>query len=370
MLTLSQAVPPTNNTGPLPAPLASWDSFAPGDFLLCAKGAPDVLLSRCTHVVATGNDRPLNLIHAARQRIVAVQEQWAAQGRRVLVLARRVVSRGLLPKEIDPQAEGFDELIDSLNSELIIVGLVGLIDPLKPDIPDTVRYEMKILSCARCAVLSDCSCLPIRICRGAGIRFFVVTGDHPATAVAIAAQAGIISNAAAVHHASDLVDRNPAQEKEKDEAEIEVSREPSVQAAPQSIVITGAELETLTSAQEDILCAYQEIVFARTTPEQKLHIVRSLQARDGVVGVTGDGVNDAPALRAADCGIAMGSGSDVAREAADMVLLEDFSAIVVALEYGTPRPTVFDCRAETPHPGRLVYDNLKKTILYLLPAGR
>ena len=113
-----------------------------------------------------------------------------------------------------------------------------------------------------------------------------------------------------------------------------VTPEPNDNAAPQSIVITGAELETLTKEQEDVLCAYQEIVFARTTPEQKLRIVRSMQSRGGVVGVTGDGVNDAPALRAADCGIAMGSGSDVAREAADMVLLEDFSAIVVALEYG------------------------------------
>jgi sodium/potassium-transporting ATPase subunit alpha len=162
-----------------------------------------------------------------------------------------------------------------------------------------------------------------------------VTGDHPATAVAIAAQAGIISNVAAVHHASDLLDRmTEEKEKEKEKEEIIVAREPSNNAPPQSIVITGTELETLTEEQEDILCTYQEVVFARTTPEQKLRIVRSLQARGGVVGVTGDGVNDAPALRAADCGIAMGSGSDVAREAADMVLLEDFSAIVVALEYG------------------------------------
>ncbi|KAF8493698.1 sodium-potassium ATPase [Russula emetica] len=326
MLTLSEVVSPIDESGSLPAPLASWDSYGPSDLLLCVKGAPDILLSRCTHVLAPGGDRPLNLTYAARLRIVAIQEQWAAQGRRVLVLARRVIERDLLPKHMDPYAEGFDELIDGLNSELIIVGLVGLIDPLKPDIPETVR-----------------------VCRGAGIRFFVVTGDHPATAVAIAAQAGIISNVATVRHASDLLDRT-TEEKEKEE--IIMTREPSDNALPQSIVVTGAELETLTEEQEDILCKYQEVVFARTTPEQKLRIVRSLQARGGVVGVTGDGVNDAPALRAADCGIAMGSGSDVAREAADMVLLEDFSAIVVALEYG-----------------RLVYDNLKKTILYLLPAG-
>ena len=174
--------------------------------------------------------------------------------------------------------------------------------------------------------------LPLRICRGAGIRFFVVTGDHPATAVAIAAQAGIITNPAAVHHASDLPDQTSFKEKEKAEVSDSHDSDP-----PQSIVVTGAELGTLTPEQEEVLCSYQEIVFARTTPEQKLHIVRSMQARGCVVAVTGDGVNDAPALRAADCGIAMGNGSDVAREAADMVLLEDFSAIVVALEYGASR---------------------------------
>ncbi|KAN0129016.1 cation transporting ATPase [Lactarius tabidus] len=325
MLTLSEAIPPTNNEGPLPTPLASWDSFAPGDLLLCVKGAPEILLGRCSHVISAGTDHPLFLTYAARQRIVAIQEQWAAQGRRVLLLARRVVPRDALPKEIDPYSEDFNELVDSLNSDLIIVGMVGLIDPLKPDIPDTVR-----------------------ICRGAGIRFFVVTGDHPATAVAIAAQAGIITNPATVHHASDLLEQSSFMDKENFEVSVRHDRSDP----PQSIVVTGAELETLSLEQEEVLCAYQEIVFARTTPEQKLRIVRSMQARGGVVAVTGDGVNDAPALRAADCGIAMGNGSDVAREAADMVLLEDFSAIVVALEYG-----------------RLVFDNLKKTTLYLLPAG-
>lgn len=91
---------------------------------------------------------------------------------------------------------------------------------------------------------------------------------------------------------------------------------------------------TLNEAQWDQLCSYDEIVFARTTPEQKLRIVKELQARDNIVGMTGDGVNDAPSLKAADIGVALGSGSDIAIEAADMVLLESFSAIVEALQYG------------------------------------
>ena len=93
-------------------------------------------------------------------------------------------------------------------------------------------------------------------------------------------------------------------------------------------------------------------MFARTTPEQKLRIVREFQSRDEIVGMTGDGVNDAPSLKAADIGIALGSGSDIAIEAADMVLLESFGAVVEAVKYG-----------------RVVFDNLKKTIAYLLPAG-
>ncbi|KAF7950039.1 hypothetical protein EAE96_007342 [Botrytis aclada] len=119
-----------------------------------------------------------------------------------------------------------------------------------------------------------------------------------------------------------------------------------------SIVLSGPEIITLNDSQWDQLCKYDEIVFARTTPEQKLRIVREFQKRDEIVAMTGDGVNDAPSLKAADIGIALGSGSDIAIEAADMVLLESFSAVVEAVQYG-----------------RVVFDNLKKTIAYLLPAG-
>ena len=125
-----------------------------------------------------------------------------------------------------------------------------------------------------------------------------------------------------------------------------------VELPRQAIVLSGPELITLNESQWDQLCMYNEIVFARTTPEHKLRIVREFQARDQIVGMTGDGVNDAPSLRAADVGIAVGSGSDIAIEAADMVLLESFSSVVEALRYG-----------------RMMFDNLKKTVAYLLPAG-
>lgn len=100
------------------------------------------------------------------------------------------------------------------------------------------------------------------------------------------------------------------------------------------LVISGPELITLNDKQWDRLCTYEEIVFARTTPDQKLRIVKEFQSREKIVAMTGDGVNDAPALKAADVGVALGSGSDIAIEAADMVLLDSFAAIVEAVKYG------------------------------------
>ncbi|KAI0735310.1 sodium-potassium ATPase [Earliella scabrosa] len=306
---------PSTPTTPA-APITTWDRFSPSDFLLLVKGAPDVLLPRCSFVLDPAGGEPTPLTPPVLERIAAVQEQWSRDGQRVLLLARRVVRAKEIPSNADPQDEAFANLVELLREELIIVGLVGLMDPLKPSIPDVVKS-----------------------CRKAGIRFFVVTGDHPTTSVAIAAQAGIVTNVDRIHRFADL----PGS-KERLLGNEEASR--------QSIVITGSELDQLNSIQVDQLCKYEEIVFARTTPEQKLRIVHEFKRRSCVVAMTGDGVNDAPSLKAADCGIAMGEGSDVAREAADMVLLDDFSAIVVALEYG-----------------RLVFDNLKKTVLYLLPAG-
>ena len=158
-------------------------------------------------------------------------------------------------------------------------------------------------------------------------------GDHPTTSIAIAAQAGIISNPRTVDRLSNLDPNKPTEEI--------VKYDPDSEELPRSIVITGPEFSQITPSQMEQLTQYQEIVFARTTPEQKLRIVHEFRGRQNVVAMTGDGVNDAPSLKAADIGIAMGNGSDVAREAADMVLMQDFSAIVVALEYGRHIPFLF-----------------------------
>jgi len=180
--------------------------------------------------------------------------------------------------------------------------------------------------------------------------FCQVTGDFALTAQAIATECGIITNPPnLVKNISALSREDAYSISDSDEKKTLVV---SPEAAKTSIILSGPELITLNEYQWEQLCRYDEIVFARTTPEQKLRIVREFQSRDEIVGMTGDGVNDAPSLKAADIGIALGSGSDIAIEAADMVLLESFSAVVEAVQYG-----------------RVVFDNLKKTIAYLLPAG-
>ena len=123
------------------------------DFLLTVKGAPEVLIPRCKFVSNPSGGEPIPLSAPVLERVTRVQEQWARDGQRVLLLARRVVKADEIPKGADPQSDEFGELVESFRDNLIIVGLVGLIDPLKPSIPDVVKT-----------------------CRKAGIRFFVVTG--------------------------------------------------------------------------------------------------------------------------------------------------------------------------------------------------
>ncbi|HCC54536.1 MAG TPA: carbonate dehydratase [Desulfobulbaceae bacterium] len=199
-------------------------------------------------------------------------------------------------KEMDPAISEIQHT--DLNTGLVFYGLQGMIDPPRPE-----------------AVAA------VKICQAAGIRVKMITGDHPVTAAAIARQVG-------------LYNLDPSQ----------------VGAVP---VLTGAELAKLSDS-EFIDRAEDTVVFARATPEQKLRLVEALQARGQVVAMTGDGVNDAPALKRADIGVAMGiTGTEVAKEAADMVLTDDnFSSIEAAVEEG-----------------RGVFDNLVKFITWTLPTN-
>ena len=186
---------------------------------------------------------------------------------------------------------------DGMPSEergMILSGLVGLEDPPRPEVPDAV---------ARCAT--------------AGIRVIMVTGDHPHTALAIARQIGMVKTESPV-------------------------------------VISGDQLRSISPAQLQLALDAKEIIFARVAAEQKMLIVQALQKKGEIVAVTGDGVNDAPALKTADIGIAMGiAGTDVAKEAADLILLDDnFASIVAAIEEG-----------------RAVFDNIRKFLTYILSSN-
>ncbi|XP_026564819.1 potassium-transporting ATPase alpha chain 2 [Pseudonaja textilis] len=278
-------------------------------FLLVMKGAPERILERCTTMLVNGKEEPLD-----EEKAEAFQTAYLAlggMGERVLGFCHLH-----LPEEEFPENYTFNT--DSMNfptNGLCFVGLMSMIDPPRSTVPDAV---MK--------------------CRSAGIKVIMVTGDHPITAKAIAKSVGIIS--ATSETVEDIAKRLniPVEQVNKREAK--------------AAVVNGMELKDMTSEQlDDILIHHSEIVFARTSPQQKLIIVEGCQRQGAVVAVTGDGVNDSPALKKADIGIAMGiAGSDAAKNAADMVLLDDnFASIVTGVEEG-----------------RLIFDNLKKTIAYTL----
>jgi Ca2+-transporting ATPase len=243
-----------------------------GGLRVVAKGAPESLLAACTQRWTAKGVRPL--ADADRLLILTSASAMAGSGQRVLGLAEKRVRGTVLPA---PQVE----------SDLTFLGLVGLSDPPRPEAKASIDA-----------------------CRTAGVRPVMVTGDHPLTAQAIAAQIGLDGGR----------------------------------------VLTGSELDAIPDPelQETV----REVsVFARTTPEHKLRIVKAFHANGERVAVTGDGINDAPALAAADIGVAMGeTGTDVAREAADLVLADDnFATIVRAVGEG-----------------RILFANLRKAVRYYL----
>ncbi|KAG6876008.1 hypothetical protein C0992_001424 [Termitomyces sp. T32_za158] len=288
--------------------------------LVFVKGAPDVLISRCSfYVSALTNDiQPFDSI--ARAKLMATQEKWSRDGQRVILLCMREYN----PCHTIGTNEFSTEIRQKGVEALTIVGILGLIDLHRPESADTVKD-----------------------CKKAGIRFFMVTGDLGWTAVASARKFGIITTHAEPDSLADVV----KQLQNTPSGPLPSCRDPA-NRIHKSLLLEGKDLFLFTEDHWNIATRYEEIVFARTTPEQKLGIVTAFKKRDNVVAVTGDGVNDAPALKEADIGVAVVSGSDVAIEAADLVLLGTIDSIIGGIRLG-----------------RLVFQNMQKVIVYLLPAG-
>ncbi|XP_010886547.2 sodium/potassium-transporting ATPase subunit alpha-1 [Esox lucius] len=279
--------------------------------LLVMKGAPERILDRCSTILIEGKEQPLD--DEMKESFQAAYEQLGGMGERVLGFCH-----SHLPD--DQFADGFAFDCEKINfpaENLCFIGLISMIDPPRAAVPDAVNK-----------------------CRCAGIKVIMVTGDHPITAKAIAKGVGIISEGnetiddIAARLKIPVADVNPRDAK--------------------ACVVHGGELKDMTAEQlDDILKYHTEIVFARTSPQQKLIIVEGCQRQGAIVAVTGDGVNDSPALKKADIGVAMGiAGSDVSKQAADMILMDDnFASIVTGVEEG-----------------RLIFDNLKKSIAYTLSS--
>jgi sodium/potassium-transporting ATPase subunit alpha len=288
-----------------------------GEYLLLMKGAPERVWDRCNRYLKDGTESRIS--RKTTKQYEEANIIFANNGQRVLGFAY-----AWLPAETYDEDYPFDLLhLNFPLTELCFIGLISLEDPPRPNVPFAVKK-----------------------CQSAGIKVIMVTGDQPLTAAAIARQVNIIT-----------VERTCDEIAKEQGIPIEEAMNMS-----DGIIVSGDMLTKACRADEDlspdkkgkILESWllkKEVVFARTSPAQKLIIVEGCQRLGHVVGVTGDGVNDSPAIKKADIGIAMGiEGSDIAKDAADMILLtDDFSAIVSGIEEG-----------------RLIFDNLKKCICYML----
>uniref|UniRef100_A0A671V554 Sodium/potassium-transporting ATPase subunit alpha n=1 Tax=Sparus aurata TaxID=8175 RepID=A0A671V554_SPAAU len=284
----------------------------PSGHILVMKGAPERILDRCSTIMIHGQEQPLD--ENWREAFQNAYMELGGLGERVLGFCHLNLSSSQFPR-------GFTFDSDETNfptEKLCFLGLISMIDPPRAAVPDAVGK-----------------------CRSAGIKVIMVTGDHPITAKAIAKGVGIISEG------------NETVEDIAERLNIPLSQVNPRDA--KACVVHGSDLKDMSAEYlDDLLRNHTEIVFARTSPQQKLIIVEGCQRQGAIVAVTGDGVNDSPALKKADIGVAMGiAGSDVSKQAADMILLDDnFASIVTGVEEG-----------------RLIFDNLKKSIAYTLTSN-
>merc|ERR1712209_325053 len=303
---------PFNSTNKFQVSIHEQEDKSDSRYLLVMKGAPERILQRCSTIVIDGTERPLT--EDWKNAFETAYMELGRLGERVLGFCDY-----MLPEDKYPRGYPFDPDEENFPLEgLRFVGLMSMIDPPRAAVPDAVVK-----------------------CRSAGIKVIMVTGDHPITAKAIARSVGIISDGQET--VEDIATRKgiPVSEVNPREA--------------LAAVVHGGEIKDLSEkALDEILMYHTEIVFARTSPQQKLIIVEGFQRMGRIVAVTGDGVNDSPALKKADIGVAMGiAGSDVSKQAADMILLDDnFASIVTGVEEG-----------------RLIFDNLKKSIAYTLTSN-
>jgi len=247
--------------------------------LVIMKGAPEVVLEKCSHVLKEG--RIVELGRQEREKILSVNGMMASEALRNLAIAYR--------EELDVP----EELEEGFERDFIFLGLVGMIDPPREEVKEALK-----------------------LCRDAGIKVVMITGDHKLTAVSVAKELGIVNG-------------------------------------DDTIVLTGAELEKMSDEEFDRVVEDVK-VYARVSPEHKMKIVKALKKRGYVVAMTGDGINDATALKMADIGISMGmTGTEVTKETSDMILADDnFSTIVNAVREG-----------------RRIFDNIKKYLIYLLQCN-
>ncbi|KAF4636901.1 hypothetical protein G7Y89_g1176 [Cudoniella acicularis] len=283
-------------------------AHANGSLTLLIKGAPERVWALCNRflVGTDGQSEELSAVH--KKAYDEIYEGMASKGNRVLGFAEL-----LLPGDEYPEDFVFDKKAKNYPlGNFVFVGLAALQDPPKHGVREAIGR-----------------------CRAAGIKVIMVTGDHPLTAEAIGRKINLMLSETKQMIAKRL--DKPVEEVAEDES--------------RAIVVHGEQIDGLTDADWDNIFWKDEVIFARTSPKHKLEIVRRAQSMGHIVGVTGDGVNDAPALKKADLGIAMNmSGSDVSKEAASMILLDDnFASIIKGIEEG-----------------RLIFVNLKKSIKYTI----